>query len=147
MDIKTVANKLAIKHGTRNPIQIATELGFIVLFVPLSNVRGFYRYINRCHVIYISDALDAVQSSLVCAHELGHIFLHKGLNRMFMDRCTYMVTGKYENEAHQFSVDLIYDDEELQPFLCRPISDAADYMGVNTALAQYRMGHVEPSLW
>ena len=42
---------------------------------------------------------------------------HRGLNRIFMDTRTFIVTGRYETEANQFSVDLIYSDEELQPFL------------------------------
>ncbi len=144
MDVKAQADRLALKHGTRDPFAIAEALGCIVLFVPLSGLRGFYRYMKRCHVIFISDALDEVQARLVCAHELGHLLMHKGLNRMFMDRRTFVITGKYELDAHRFAVDLLYSDDELQPYLSRPVADAAAYMGVSESLAAYRLQSVTP---
>ena len=61
-----------------------------------------------------------------------------------MDTRTFIVTGRYETEANQFSVDLIYSDEELQPFLSRSYECAAAYMGVSNELAAYRMGEVMP---
>lgn len=139
MNIKAQANHLAAKHGTRDPFQIAHALGFLVVRAPMTGLRGFYQYIKRCHIIYINDALDEVQARLVCAHELGHYFLHRGMNRMFMDRSTLAVTGKYEKEAHRFAVDLLYSDDELLPYLTRPIADAAAFMGVSSTLAAYRL--------
>lgn len=142
MDTKAAARRLASKYDTRDPFAIADDLGCIVMYVRLKKLRGFYRYMKRCHIIFINDSLDEVQRRLVCAHELGHMLLHRGLNRFFMDSRTFVVTGKYELDAHHFAVDLIYSDEELLPFLPRPISDAAQYMGVPTALAEYRMRSV-----
>ena len=61
-----------------------------------------------------------------------------------MDTHTFFVTGRYETEANQFSVDLIYSDEELRPFLSRSYECAAAYMGVSNELAAYRMRGVIP---
>lgn len=144
MDSRTAAGQLVRRHGTRNPFQIAHEMGYLTLMVPLRSLRGFYCYTNRCHIIYVNEALDEVQSQLVCAHELGHKMLHQGLNRLFMDHCTYMVTGKYERDAHRFSVELLYGDEELQPFLSLGAEAAGEYMGVTPELAAYRLGTVRP---
>lgn len=144
MDIKRLAEKLVRKFGTRDPFKIAEALGYIVIYTPLVGVRGFYQYLKRCHIIYLDPGLDEATARFVCAHELGHSLLHRGFNRIFMDTRTFIVTGRYETEANQFSVDLIYSDEELQPFLSRSYECAAAYMGVSNELAAYRMGEVMP---
>ena len=84
---------------------------------------------KRRTIVYVNASLDEPQQRLVCAHELGHHFLHRGLNRLFMDRNTCMVANKYENEAHRFAVDLLYDDADLRE--CAEWSDeqVARWMG------------------
>lgn len=144
MDIKRLAERLVDKHGTRDPFRIAAELGYTIIYTPLVGVRGFYQYLKRCHIIYLGSELDDATARFVCAHELGHSFLHRGLNRIFMDTRTFIITGRYETEANQFAVDLIYSDEELQPYLSRSYERAAAYMGVSNALAEYRMREVVP---
>lgn len=144
MDIKRLAERLVDKHGTRDPFRIAAELGYTIINTPLIGVRGFYQYLKRCHIIYLDSELDDATARFVCAHELGHSFLHRGLNRIFMDTRTFIITGRYETEANQFAVDLIYSDEELQPYLSRSYERAAAYMGVSNALAEYRMREVLP---
>lgn len=61
-----------------------------------------------------------------------------------MDTRTFLVSGRYETEANRFAVDLIYSDEELQPYLSRGCEYAAAYMKVDNELAAYRMGEVLP---
>lgn len=147
MDTKAMANSVALKYGTRNPFCIAISLGVVVILAPLIDVRGLRQFAKRRVILYINSDLDERQQMLVCAHELGHHFLHRGLNRLFMDRNTCMVTNKYENEAHHFAVDLMFDDCELSEFLELPVSVAAEYMGVSNQLAEYRMRSVEPRLF
>lgn len=144
MTTKKLASRLALRHSTRNPISIARALGITVMLVPLAGLRGMYRTIHRCPTIFINEQLDERQQLLVCAHEVGHLLLHKGLNRVFLDRHTYQVPGKYEKEAHRFSVDLLYSDEDLQECLGWPVAQVAAWMGVPFELAEYRMESVEP---
>lgn len=144
MSTKAFADGLARKYGTRDPFTIADELGLIVIFAPLVDMRGFQQSAKRRRFIYINDELDEQQQRLVCAHELAHHLLHKGMNRIFMDQNTYIVTKRYENEANQFALELIYSDEELQPYLFRSFESAAAYMGVNNELAEHRMREVVP---
>ena len=139
MTIKVLADETAKRHNTRNPFQIANDLGFIIVYAPLMEVRGFQQRILRRNLIYINSDLDETQQRLVCAHELGHYFLHRGTNRVFMDRSTDFVSQKAENEAHKFSVDLIYADDVLMDFIYQPIEKAANYMGISENLAEYRM--------
>lgn len=139
MDSKALAARLSHKYETRDPFRLADELGFIVVSTPLVNMRGFHQRVKRQSIIYINSDLDDQQQDLVCGHEMGHHFLHRGLNRIFMNLNTQFVTQKYENEANLFSLELIYTDEDLQPFLSRSITDAAAYMGVSVQLATWRM--------
>lgn len=147
MDIRALAVKVAAKHNTTNPFCIAEELGFIVVFAPLVDMRGYQQRARKRNIIYINSDLDEQQQRLVCAHELAHHFIHRGMNRIFMDHSTLFITQKYENEAHHFALELIYPDDDLQPFLTRPITDAAAYMGVPLPLAEYRMSTVEPTFF
>lgn len=144
MDIKRLAERLVDKHGTRDPFKIAEVLGYTIIYTPLVGVRGFYQYLKRCHIIYLDSELDDATARFVCAHELGHSFLHRGLNRIFMDTRTFIITGRYETEANRFAIDLIYSDEELQPYLSRSYERAAAYMGVSNELAECRMREVVP---
>ncbi len=139
MDSKALAARLSKKYETRDPFRLADEIGFIVVLAPLIDMRGFQQRIKRQNIIYVNDTLDEQQQALVCGHEMGHHFMHRGMNRIFMNRNTQFVTQKFENEANLFSLELIYSDEDLQPFLNRSISDAATYMGVPVQLATRRM--------
>lgn len=141
---KHIANRLAARYHTRDVFELAHALGYTVLFTPLAGLRGMYKNIHRCATIIINSNLDEHQQRLVCAHEIGHDQMHRGINRIFLDRCTHMTTAKYENEAHKFSVDLLYADDELQDMLEWPIEHVARFMGVPPWLAEYRMRSVEP---
>ena len=143
MTIKVLADRIAKRHNTRNPFQIANDLGFIIVYAPLMEVRGFQQRLLRRNMIYINSDLDEVQQKLVCAHELGHYFLHRGTNRIFMDRNTDFVPQKTENEANKFSVDLIYSDDVLLDFIGLPAGKLASYMGVSEKLAKYRISSID----
>lgn len=144
MDSKALAARLSKKYDTRDPFRLADEMGFIVVFAPLVGMRGFQQRIKRQNIIYINDELDERQQALVCGHEMGHHFMHRGMNRIFMNLNTQFVTQKFENEANLFSLELIFADEDLQPFLNRAITDAATFMGVSVQLATWRMETVPP---
>ena len=144
MDCKALVALLFKKYNTRDPFRLADEMGFIVVFAPLVDMRGFQQRIKRQNIIYINDELDERQQALVRGHEMGHHLMHQGMNRIFMNLNTQFVTQRFENEANLFSLELIYTDEDLQPFLNRSITDAAAFMGVSVQLATWRMETVPP---
>lgn len=113
IEAKQRAQKLIARFQTNDPFKIAENLDYIVIFVPLHRIRGFHQYIKRNHIIYIDDSLDTEKQRWVCAHELGHIFLHPSLNKMFMANHTYSVQSKYEVEADRFAACLCYPPEYL----------------------------------
>lgn len=111
MTIKQKANSLARKYNSRNPLEIIKNLNVILVYYPLKDVRGFYQFFQRNNIIYIDDNLPENEQIIVCAHELGHMLLHKNSNALFMDTRTHFVTTKYENEANTFAAELLIPDD------------------------------------
>ena len=143
MDRKRVAASLVRRCGTKDPFRIAKDLGFLVIRTPLRGIRGFFQYVKRCSIIYIDSSLEDREASFVCAHELGHAILHRGCNRIFMDKHTYFPVNRQEIEADRFAVDLLFDDDELRDFLDHPVQVSADYMGISIELAEYRLRSIK----
>lgn len=111
MTIKQKANSMARKYNSRNPLEIIKNLNVILVYYPLKDVRGFYQFFQKNNIIYIDDNLPENEQIVVCAHELGHMLLHKNSNALFMDTRTHFVTTKYENEANTFAAELLIPDE------------------------------------
>ena len=88
MDIRNLVQSLVRKYNTRNPFEILRQKNVILVYAPLNGVRGFYQYFQRNHIIYIDENLSDSEKRFVCAHELGHMLLHKKANALFMDTHT-----------------------------------------------------------
>lgn len=144
MYIKAFAEKLVRSHGTRDPVRIIDNLGYILIETPLMSIRGFYQYTHRYHIIYVDNGLSQHEKHWVCAHELGHALLHKRINRIFMDAHTHMVTNRFERDADKFAADLLFDDSDLQDFLECSIVTVAKCLGISCEIAEYRMSSVNP---
>ena len=139
MDIKKIVNSLVKKHKTRNPFEMIRGMNVILVPVPLEGVRGFYQYFQRNNIIYIDDSLPEHEQLHVCAHELGHMLLHKKANALFMDTYTGFNTTKYEKEADLFAMELLVPDEtflEYQEFTTDQIAHA---LGYNEELIKLRL--------
>ena len=95
MEIGKKVNSLVRKHQTRNPFEMVKGMNVILVSYPLDGVRGFYQYFQRNNIIYIDENLPEHEKLFVCAHELGHMFLHKKSNAIFMDTRTHFTTSKY----------------------------------------------------
>lgn len=144
MDIKGIVRDLTIKYNTRDPFEIARGRKIIVRYEPLGSVRGYYSNSHRQQVIHINQDLEGEQLLFTCSHELAHTVLHPKNNTPFLRAATLYSVEKLEIQANRFAIDLIFTDDELQPFLNRCITDAANYMGVPLELAKYRMASVAP---
>ena len=140
LDAKKAAQKAASRFRTNNPFQIASELGYAVLTVPLEGVRGFHLYTKRRHIIYINESLNEWEQTWVCAHELGHALLHKDMNRIYLAHNTLFPTGRYETEANRFSACLLYPEEYLQSeFEGLGIQQISESLGVPAELIEYSL--------
>lgn len=113
MGIKEKADLLSRKHQSRNPFEIIKGMNAILVFAPLTGVRGFYQYFQRNNIIYIDENLPHHEKMFVCAHELGHMLLHKRANAVFMDSRTLLNTSQYEREADLFAISFLIGDDML----------------------------------
>ncbi|MEK5086853.1 ImmA/IrrE family metallo-endopeptidase [Paenibacillus sp. FSL M8-0228] len=116
MDTIGIIKRLVKKYGTNCPFKLAEHLGVRIFYDDLGKVtRGFYFRKLRRSYIGIHNALPYENQRLVCAHELGHHFLHRGLGYYFIDQNTLFNPGKYEREANEFAVTLLLAKDSMQP--------------------------------
>ena len=139
MNIKRLVDSLVRKYKTRNPFEIISHLNVIIVFYPLHGVKGFYQYFQRNNIIYIDEALSDQERLFVCAHELGHMLLHKKANAIFMDSRTQLNTTKYEIEADRFAIDLLISDIDIEEYLDFSTMQFSRLFGYNKRLIELRL--------
>lgn len=109
MDIKKKAVFPVKSYNAGNPFEIAGYLNLILIVTFLEGkTRGFYQYFQRNDLIYIDGQLPEWEQKWVLAHELGHLFLHKKTNVLFLDTRTNLKTQKYE--LNIFAAELLIPD-------------------------------------
>lgn len=139
MNISSKVKNLVRKYGTRNPFEIIKSMNVIVVFYPLEGVKGFYQYFQRNNIIYIDERLQEHEKLFVCAHELGHMLMHKKANAIFMDSRTQLNTDKYETEADQFAMNLLISDEIIEEHLDFTTNQLSRLFGYERKLIELRM--------
>lgn len=124
--IERTVQRLIRKYKTSDPFEIATAMNINISFLDLpDDCRGYYLRTLRRRFIAINSNLSEEWQRIVCAHELGHDQLHRGMSRFFLNEKTFFSAGKYEVEANEFAVNLLlYDqrpeeDEAMSHFFAR----------------------------
>lgn len=138
-DIKKLANKIARRYRSRNPFEIIKGMNVILVYADLEGVRGFYQYFQRNHIIYIDNALSDHKQRFVCAHELGHLFLHKKVNAIFMDTHTFMNHNRFEKEANRFAIELLLPDELLAEYNNYTAEQLARILGYQQKIIELKL--------
>lgn len=138
MCIKRRVSQLVRKYQTRDPFEMIKGMNVILVHYPLEGVRGFYQYFQRNNIIYLDERLTEAEQRFVLAHELGHMFLHKRANAIFMDTRTQFNTDKFEKEADTFAMELLVSDAEIieHPYLT--IGQLARMTGYSEELLKYK---------
>lgn len=136
LDIKKAANTLAKKYRTRNPFEMVQGMNVILIQEPLVGIKGFYQYYKRNNLIYIDPNLPEIGQVETLAHEIGHMVLHKGINRIFMESYTGLNTSKYEIEADTFAAELLISDDVILEFQRYTIEQISRYLGYAKRLIQ-----------
>ena len=139
VDIKRKVNQLVRLFGTRDPFEMIKGMNVILVFYPLDGVRGFYQYFKRNNIIYIDESLSRHDQQFVCAHELGHMFLHKRSNALFMDTRTQFNTSRYELEADKFAVNLLISDSVLREYPDYSTDQLSRLLGYDKKLIELRL--------
>ena len=114
--IKSRVKRLIRLYKTNNPFEMVQGMNVILVYYPLDGVRGFYQYFQRNNIIYLDEKLSPHEQTFVLAHEMGHMFLHKKSNAIFMDTRTQFNTSKYEIEANRFAMELQLPDSILSEY-------------------------------
>lgn len=130
MRIKRRVEQIVRKYRTRDPFEMIKGMNVILVYYPLEGVHGFYQYFQRNNIIYLDERLSKNEQRFVLAYELGHMFLHKKANAIFMDTRTQFNTDKFELEANTFAIDLLLPDsllEEYKEFTVEQISRMTGY--------------------
>lgn len=139
VDIKRKVNQLVRLFGTRDPFEMIKGMNVILVFYPLDGVRGFYQYFKRNNIIYIDESLSRHDQQFVCAHELGHMFLHKRSNALFMDTRTQFNSSKYEIEADKFAINLLISDSVLEEYSDYSTEQLSRLFGYDQKLIMMRL--------
>lgn len=132
-------HRLTRFYKSRNPFEIIKGMNVILVYYPLDGVRGFYQYFQRNNIIYIDERLSDPEKKFVCAHELGHMLLHKKANFIFLDSRTHLNTNMYESEADLFAMELLLPDETLKEYCSFTIEQIARITGYHHNLIKLRM--------
>lgn len=103
------------RYKTTDPFIIAKKLGIHIRYADLGpHTRGIYYSKLRRRFIVINSRLSIRWQRFICAHELAHDQLHRGLNRFFLDEYSFSNANKYERQANQFAVQLLLSETEIR---------------------------------
>lgn len=132
-------HRLVRFYKTRNPFEMIKGMNVILVHYPLDGVRGFYQYFQRNNIIYVDERLPEHEKMFVCAHELGHMLLHKKTNCIFLDSRTQLNTSQYETEANKFAIELLVPDDVIEENECLTIEQLARLTGYCKSLIKLRL--------
>jgi len=115
LDIKKRTRNLYSKHRTNCPFKLAEKMNITILMLPLpQEVKGYCQRLLKQKYIVIDQSLSENERRFICAHELGHMILHKGFNHYFITRSTHFMIGKFERQANEFAVKLLSCGEQME---------------------------------
>ena len=115
MKIENTVKKLIKRYKTNNPYKLCEQMGIEVVHADIGSLKGMYTCIKRNRFIVINESLEDVIKKIVCAHELAHDQLHRGMSSSswMKDYDLTIVNSKYEYEANMFAAELLVQEEEL----------------------------------
>ena len=118
--LSEVGERLVRRCGTRDPFEIARQLGVEVLFCQdFGSMKGMYRVVKRTRFIFLNRDLTPQMQRIVCAHELGHDQLHRDLakNGALQEFMLYDMTTKPEYEANIVAAETLLDTDEVLDYV------------------------------
>lgn len=146
--LSEVGEKLVKRCGTRDPFEIARQIGVEVLFCPdFGSMKGMYRVVRRNRFIFINDSLTPQMQHIVCAHELGHDQLHRDLAKVgaLQEFMLYDMTTKPEYEANIVAAEILLDTDEVLDYVYHygyTSEQIARAMGTDINLIALKVAHL-----
>ena len=118
--LSEVGERLVRRCGTRDPFEIARQIGVEVLFCPdFGSMKGMYRVIKRNRFIFLNRDLAPQMQRIVCAHELGHDRLHRNLAKTgaIQEFMLYDMTTRPEYEANIVAAEILLDTDAVLDYV------------------------------
>lgn len=143
-----VGDRLVRRSGTRDPFQIAEDLGVIIMYrSDLGRLKGMYRVIKRNRFIFLNGTLNEKMLRIVCAHELGHDQLHRALAKdgALQEFMLYDMTTVPEYEANIVAANILLDNDELLDYIYHygySAEQIARVMGTDINLVALKIAHL-----
>lgn len=139
------ANKIVRKVGSRDPEDIADQLGIVIMSVPFSRQKGVYKVIERNRFIFIKEDLCPEMRKIVLLHEIGHDVLHRDENKTFQEFNVFdMESNRMEYEANSFAAEVALPDEEILEYIYQgcDIETIAKYMNSDINLVALKVDNL-----
>lgn len=118
--LSRVGEKLVERCGSRDPFEIARQLGInVMLCENFGSLKGMYRVIKRNRFIFLNNSLDENMLRIVCAHELGHDQLHRNMAKTtpIHEFMLYDMKSKPEYEANIVAAEILMDSNEVLRYI------------------------------
>lgn len=113
MKIKKTVEQLVNQYNTRNPFEIADNMGISVTRDPLGDIQGYYILYSGVKCICLnSEVEDPKDVYMIMAHELGHAIMHEAERCMFYPH-TLFSRNKVEIEANRFAAELLIPNKVI----------------------------------
>lgn len=134
MGVKPIVSSVILKYSTTDSFRIAASSGIKILYLDPGKTYGFFHIYRRMPMIVLNRNLPDQLMRFVCAHELGHSFLHRGINTPYLRAHTLFSIDRIEREANTFAVELLLPDEVLRDNTERNFYTLARYAGIPKGL-------------
>jgi Zn-dependent peptidase ImmA (M78 family) len=114
--VDKLIHRLVRRFKTNCPFTLAENLNINIWYADLGkSTRGFYYRKLRRRYIVIHEHLPEEWARFVCAHELAHDRLHKGIGYYFIEQNTLLNPSRFERQANLFAVRLLTYGDEIHP--------------------------------
>lgn len=153
--VDSVMTKTKLSYPEDSILDIAQRLGVEVYLSDFgefeNEVSGLIKYPERAGEkpsIYLQKNENRNRRIFTLAHELGHFILHKGSEKLRVDKFDYLENSKEaleETEANFFAASLLVSREKLEKVLSEigNISEIAGYFGVSESVIKNRIKWLE----
>lgn len=146
--LSQIGCKLVKRCDTRNPFEIADQLGIEVMFCEnFGSLKGMYRVIKRNRFIFLNKDLDESMMHIVCAHELGHDQLHRQMAKThpIQEFMLYDMKSRPEYEANIVAAEILLDHDEVLEYIYGygyTAEQIARAMGTDINLVALKVAHL-----
>ena len=156
--IYDLVERIKAENFSSDPYELCENYGVrIKISNDIYDLCGMFTFVVDTPCIIINGNLHERVQKLVCAHELGHYFLHSDIAK---EKCLqefeiFDMRDRTEYEANTFAAHLLIDDDELIELLKsgRDCFLVAMILNVNPNLLNIklsdmnRMGYSFPTSW